>query len=551
MTPARPDVSKDLPPAVVDRTRRSAGSAVVLSELLRRFGGDLLSVANTFDADRQVSGLAVYDSLNDQDDVCGSVLLAVGSDVASPASIELVTAMTQRGAAAVVFRTSGPAPIDLVTAADDVGAVLLVAPVEATWVHLATMLRVSISAGPQDAIGGVALGDLFGFANALAEEVGGSVTVEDEYFRLMAYSSVTDDIDEPRKQTILGRHVPDRFLKVLQRKGVLQQLAHDDDVVAVEAVREAGLRARLAVGVRAGGELLGFIWVADQGHPLHSDAATALRRAAQAAALHIMHYRRSQRAESEIHRELLQEVLEGRGSADVTAAQIGLHREVDYVVLAVEAADATTLTDRLLRAVELYCSMFTNRAQCTNVGTRVYAVIPGLRDAEEMRRFSVGGAKRIEEALHVGVRIAYSAHRGGAERLAELRREADRAMRVLLHREDADVAGLEDVRAEATVLELLDVMRQRPHLQVGKLRELVDLEYERSAPMLRTLRAYIDHFGDVAAASQAMVVHPNTFRYRLRRAVALLDVDLTHPEERLVLALQLRLDPRAQRLEPA
>ena len=41
---------------------------------------------------------------------------------------------------------------------------------------------------------------------------------------------------------------------------------------------------------------------------------------------------------------------------------------------------------------------------------------------------------------------------------------------------------------------------------------------QHNTNLLETLRAWLDAFGDVIAASAAMYVHPNTFRYRLRRA---------------------------------
>nr|WP_241842554.1 helix-turn-helix domain-containing protein [Streptomyces sp. TSRI0107] len=39
-----------------------------------------------------------------------------------------------------------------------------------------------------------------------------------------------------------------------------------------------------------------------------------------------------------------------------------------------------------------------------------------------------------------------------------------------------------------------------------------------------------------------MNVHPDTLRYRVRRAVALAGLDLDHPEHRLAAMLGLRLD---------
>jgi DNA-binding PucR family transcriptional regulator len=56
-----------------------------------------------------------------------------------------------------------------------------------------------------------------------------------------------------------------------------------------------------------------------------------------------------------------------------------------------------------------------------------------------------------------------------------------------------------------------------------------------------TLRAYLDAMGDVVAASKRISVHPNTFRYRLRRLVELFDIDVKNVDERLVLELQFRL----------
>ena len=45
----------------------------------------------------------------------------------------------------------------------------------------------------------------------------------------------------------------------------------------------------------------------------------------------------------------------------------------------------------------------------------------------------------------------------------------------------------------------------------------------------------------IISASVALGIHPNTFRYRLRRLIDLFGLNLSEPDERLVLDLQLRL----------
>ena len=59
--------------------------------------------------------------------------------------------------------------------------------------------------------------------------------------------------------------------------------------------------------------------------------------------------------------------------------------------------------------------------------------------------------------------------------------------------------------------------------------------------LVETLKAWLDAFGDVARAAEAMYVHPNTFRYRLRRLAEVGEIDLDDPDQRFVAMLQLRV----------
>jgi DNA-binding PucR family transcriptional regulator len=128
------------------------------------------------------------------------------------------------------------------------------------------------------------------------------------------------------------------------------------------------------------------------------------------------------------------------------------------------------------------------------------------------------------------------------DRVVESRQDVDRVMRVLLRPETRrTVADLDDVRAAANLLEVLDLVRERPHLLQGPLHLLDENGSARDLALIGTLRAYLDYFGDVSLAADRLQVHPNTFRYRLRRATDVLGVDLDDPTERLMLALQLRL----------
>ena len=80
----------------------------------------------------------------------------------------------------------------------------------------------------------------------------------------------------------------------------------------------------------------------------------------------------------------------------------------------------------------------------------------------------------------------------------------------------------------------------------ARLTALHDHDSEHATDLARSLLAYLDHFGDVKAASSALHVHPNTLRYRVRRATDLTGIDLADATERLNTHLQLLLTKRTR-----
>jgi DNA-binding PucR family transcriptional regulator len=96
------------------------------------------------------------------------------------------------------------------------------------------------------------------------------------------------------------------------------------------------------------------------------------------------------------------------------------------------------------------------------------------------------------------------------------------------------------VHAEALLMELRDLAAAHGDRPTGPVARLSAYDAEHGTNLVETLRAWLDAFGDVAAASAAMYVHANTFRYRLRRVTEVSGIDLTDQEERFAAMLQLR-----------
>jgi DNA-binding PucR family transcriptional regulator len=59
--------------------------------------------------------------------------------------------------------------------------------------------------------------------------------------------------------------------------------------------------------------------------------------------------------------------------------------------------------------------------------------------------------------------------------------------------------------------------------------------------MVETLRAYLDHFGNVPNTARALGVHANSLRHRITRLTEVSALDLRDPDARLLAHLQLRL----------
>lgn len=83
----------------------------------------------------------------------------------------------------------------------------------------------------------------------------------------------------------------------------------------------------------------------------------------------------------------------------------------------------------------------------------------------------------------------------------------------------------------------------RPYLRMPQLAALRAHDAAHGSGYTETLAACLDSFGNVAVSAQRLGVHVNTFRYRLRRLVAVSGLDLGDPDQRLVCALELATPP--------
>jgi hypothetical protein len=552
-----------------------------LHRVLDDLGATLLDLvcAPSRSASDEIGGVAIHDPVDEPVLPGRALVLGVGVHVPSDTA-SLLVSLGKHEAAGLVLRS--PVTVDEAVAAavESSGVALLALTRGASWTQLAALLRSLLAEGDvgddgQETLGGLPSGDLFSVANAVAALIDAPVTIEDRSSRVLAFSGRQDEADRSRVETILGRQVPERYSRMLAERGVFRELYRSDQPVYIEPPPGAGLPdftlPRAAVAVRAGDEVLGSIWAAVR-EPLTPDRARAVCDAARLVALHLLRIRAGADVSRRLRADLVSTALEGGTGAFEAVRRLGL-ADQPVVVLALAVTDPAERA-RLADALAMHLSAIHPRCAAALVGDVAYGLIPvvpsgamgaagsadGADGADgELRavRIATGFLDRVGDRSRPVIGIGQVAF--DAAGLPAARACADRVLRVLRvvgangagpESRGRRVARLADVHAEALLMELRDLAAAHGDRPTGPVARLSAYDAEHGTNLVETLRAWLDAFGDVAAASAAMFVHANTFRYRLRRLTEVSGIDLTDQEQRFAAMLQLRAVYPANRGRP-
>jgi hypothetical protein len=528
-----------------------------IGRVLDDLGATLLDLVHG-DVDRgdEIGGVVFHDPVDVP--VLPPHALVLGIGITEPGEMaEVLRSIGRSGAAALVVR----APVQLtdeVRTASDAGRVAVLGLSRgAPWAHLAAMLRSLLSEGDvgvtdEESLGGLPSGDLFAVANAIASLLDAPITIEDRSSRVLAFSGRQDEADPSRVETILGRQVPERYSRILTERGVFRELYRSDQPVFVSPVPDEAhgfSKPRVAIAVRAGDEVLGSIWAAVPG-PLTVERAHAFQEAAKLVALHLLRVRAGADVHRRVRADLLGSALVGGAGAREALERLGLGAS-PLMVLGVGTVDALENTaastherQRLSDAFAMHLSAVHPRSAAALVGGVSYGLVPlpgPARDGEERAlRIAEDFIDRVSDRMSPVIAVGpVAADLAG---LARSRSCTDRVLRVLIDgRGERRVARLDDIQVQVLLLELRDTVSTRGDVPTGALARLLDYDRRHDSRLVETLQVWLDAFGDVSAAAELLFVHPNTFRYRLRRVAEVGGIDLDAPDQRFALMLQLRV----------
>lgn len=390
--------------------------------------------------------------------------------------------------------------------------------------------------------------DLFGLAQSIADRAQGLVSIEDAASHVLAYSTSGDEADELRRMSILGRAGPPEHLEWIAQWGIFDALRTGNDAVRVAARPELALQPRLAIGIhRQPGDgrptpgYLGAIWLQQGARPLAKDADDVLRGGAVLAARIMSRLA----AAPSTHTLRVQELLGLTATAvdtHGTARELGICADGRAALVGFQCTDAPPPT----AALALSASAFRPDAQVASGGSRVYVLFPHTGAPARVTSWVRGTVAALDRELGVQLRAVVAAPLTGLAAAGPARAEVDRVLDSAARHPGVikSVTSLDEARTTV----LLDAIVARV---VDGLVDPRVVELRRVDPVVAdTLREYLDRFGDIGAIADSLHVHPNTVRYRVRRAEKLLSASLADPDERLVLALSLRATDSPPHGEP-
>lgn len=521
-------------------TSRDAGAAA--TALLQRFpAATAVAVADPQDPGAPLAA--------------GDLVLGVGVDPAGAA--ELLASARSAGAAAVLLRrpptAREQAELERIAVVEQVRLDWL-AP-EHSWneLHRQLLNRLTPAAIRAD-------DELAELAQTIATLTGGLVTIEDTSARVLAYSRSSDEVDELRRLSILGRSGPSQYLALLREWGVYDRLGSSEEVVEIAEHPEFGVRRRLAVGVFAGDRQLATIWLQQGSGDFEPDAEQALLGAARITAAQLVS-RGRQPARSELAGLLGAGPNSGSGtdsgagpdSGAATSslpARLGRAARQPCAVAVVElgpeprdAATAGSQLDELAAILTVHAAAYRRAALVEQLQGRVYLLLPALESVTTATAMLRQAMEAVRRHLDPAARAAIGPIVDSVLAAAQSRQGAELALSVAGTGPQTDpVAGFDTARPRLLITAIEDCLARQQHLLDPRISALIESDPDGAWTLLN----YLESGSDVGRVAAQMHLHPTTVRYRLRRVTQASGIDPSGGAARFAMHVQLRCGLRPE-----
>lgn len=385
--------------------------------------------------------------------------------------------------------------------------------------------------------------DLFAIAQTTARLTSSHVVIEDAANKVLAYSTVSNDIDELRKASILARRGPRKYELLLKDLGAYRELHRTRLPVRVPARPQDGLRERVAITLFAGERIMGYIWLQETGDGFGADVDYVLTGSAARVSAELIRYRNQQSVH--MREDRIVRILSGPAEAAASAHSEKIPTEHPAALILIGMSDAEPQADdaalkhgELANLASIHAAAYKASAVVGQLNGDTAVIVPGLQSAAVEPGLRTLAESIVRDARrHLGIR-PFAAIGPVVPNLLTIHtatRITEALLACVAASADPGVATVDDFEGEILFREAVRNFTSSPfrHRSLAALLQDDD-------ELADTLRVYFDASLDVAECARRMGLHKNTVYYRVSKAVRSTGLDFGNPRDALVALLHLQ-----------
>lgn len=375
-------------------------------------------------------------------------------------------------------------------------------------------------------------------ANMLADQVGHSISIENDRFEAIANRNIAA-VDSARTYTIQHGRTNPRLIEALEVE-YLPRIRETLRPVQLPVMPELGLEMeRLLAPIVVQGEIYGYMWIIADVHALTPIDMMAIEIGATVAALLMLYQESLQTAEASLKGSMMAQLIEGEGTSQTILRDQSLRYGVDlrqpWRMLLVNISEGQpSSSSRAYRTINHALTVGKRQAVAAQFAGQVVIL---ARADEAIEELAAALVEQLENGKS-GLKIAISREFVGMDQVSAAHQQCHDVL-AIGQRIDrrGRVHRFEDLGYIHTLFHAGPAgLSHNEHVPI--LRRLLD---ERGTDLFNTLETYLDAGGNSVQTSEALHIHRSTLNYRLARVREICAVDLSAPATRLNLQIALKL----------
>jgi predicted DNA-binding protein (UPF0251 family) len=511
----------------------------ILSDLPLGFASLILRPANGSAIER----FLIADAEDEMPDGAGAFVLLIG--VRGRSALPALRRLLQNPPPVVAVKGSIEELSEAEELLRDAGTGLLLVNPAADWDRLLSIAKDRIQPRSyQSEVLTLLEEDLFAIAQTTARLTSSHVVIEDAANKVLAYSTVSNDIDELRKASILARRGPRKYELLLKDLGAYRELHGTRLPVRVPARPQDGLRERVAITLIAGDRIMGYIWLQETGGGFGPDVDHVLKGSAARTSAELIRYRNQQSVH--MREDRIARILSGPAEAAASAhsEKIPAERPAALILIGIsdaeaQADDAALKHGELANLASIHAAAYKASAIVGQFKGDTAVIVPGLQSSAAAEP----GLRALAESIvrdarkHLGITPFAAVGPVVSDLLSihSVTRIAEALLSCVARSAETSVATVDDFEGEILFREAVQNFASS-----GFRHRSLSALLREDAELAETLRVYFESSLDVAECAQRMKLHKNTVYYRISKASRVTGLDFGNPRDSLVALLHIQ-----------